>query len=299
MGELAATEREVVVEVDDGSLVGIDFGGDGPPVVFVHSIGYSCPQWRPLAEAVAGDCHGYAFDLRGHGQTTAPLANSLQPADDLLHILDSLGLHRPLIVGHELGSFYGLLLASRDPDRIAGIVSVGAWIAGPKERAMTYLEMGTSPVFLEPIRERFLLGEIGFTEEWKSQFVGVMVQRSETDWLSADLGTFREEVERSIQPLPDGGFIHLPTIETVATGHRFDEDGPLPCDHGWDELPVPFWALAVKDYDDEIRADLDRVAGERANLHAADIEGGQFPHSRVPEQVAQIVRPIIQTCSPS
>ena len=42
---------------------------DAPPLVLLHGFGAHARLWDTFARAVAGDCHIFALDQRGHGET--------------------------------------------------------------------------------------------------------------------------------------------------------------------------------------------------------------------------------------
>ena len=66
-------------------------------------------------------------DLRGHGWSDAPRRGyeKEQLADDLLGLLDALGLDRVRLVGHDWGGWTGFLACLRSPDRFRAFVALG------------------------------------------------------------------------------------------------------------------------------------------------------------------------------
>ena len=91
-----------------------DLGGDGPPLVLVHATGFHGRVWEPLASNLTG-YHCWSIDMRAHGDSTAPVDRPLEWqgfADDILAVVDALGLDRPFGVGHSKGGA-SLLLAEQ------------------------------------------------------------------------------------------------------------------------------------------------------------------------------------------
>jgi pimeloyl-ACP methyl ester carboxylesterase len=99
-------------------------GRSGPPVVLVHGWPQHWWLWRDVLPPLAADHRVLCPDLRGLGWTDAPPGEILkaQLADDLLALLDALGLERVTFVGHDWGAVAGMLLALRAPERLAGLV---------------------------------------------------------------------------------------------------------------------------------------------------------------------------------
>lgn len=59
---------------DDGGIRhgALDFGGDGPLVLFVHAASLCAGVWAPVVERLGGRVHALAYDQRGHGDADAP-----------------------------------------------------------------------------------------------------------------------------------------------------------------------------------------------------------------------------------
>jgi uncharacterized protein len=101
----------------------------GDAVVFLHGGGLSARSWDSVGPALADGYHGYAIDLRGHGDSEwSPtleydLADHL---DDLEAFVEHLGIGRFFLVGHSLGAFIAIRYAAAHADRLAGLVVVDA-----------------------------------------------------------------------------------------------------------------------------------------------------------------------------
>ena len=86
-----------------------DWGGDGPPLVFVHATGLHAHVWVPLAQRLRSTFHCYAVDLRAQGETGAgnpPALDWENGALDFVAALDGLklsGRGDVYGVGHSLG----------------------------------------------------------------------------------------------------------------------------------------------------------------------------------------------------
>jgi 3-oxoadipate enol-lactonase len=94
-----------------------------PPLVLLHALGENSADWDQVAAALAGFCHVYALDLRGHGQSDWPGTYTLELLrDDVLAFLDALELPRVTVVGHSMGGAAAYLVAMRQPERVGRLV---------------------------------------------------------------------------------------------------------------------------------------------------------------------------------
>lgn len=90
-----------------------DLGGDGRPLVLAHATGFCGMVWRPVAERLRDRFRCVTFDMRAHGDSTPPVDGDLAWegfGDDVLAVIDALGLVRPFGAGHSSGAA-ALLLA--------------------------------------------------------------------------------------------------------------------------------------------------------------------------------------------
>jgi pimeloyl-ACP methyl ester carboxylesterase len=108
----------------------------GRPFVFQHGLGGDVSQPAGVFSPPSG-IRLLSLDCRGHGGTR-PLgpANKLSFssfADDVAALMDHLGLQRALVGGISMGAGVALNLASRYPQRVAGLVlSRPAWLDSPR-----------------------------------------------------------------------------------------------------------------------------------------------------------------------
>jgi pimeloyl-ACP methyl ester carboxylesterase len=108
--------------------------GAGPDVVLLHHGTGSVRSWRKQAPALASA--GYrvtAYDRSGFGQSqwldAWPLDYLDRDVDDLISLLDALGIGRAVLVGHSDGAAIALLAAARRPDRVASVLAEAPHVA--------------------------------------------------------------------------------------------------------------------------------------------------------------------------
>ena len=101
----------------------------GVPVVFLHGVTDSWRSFEPLLERLPDTIHAIAITQRGHGGSSKPAAGYLYSdmADDLRAFMNALELENAVIVGHSMGSMVAQRFAADYPERVAGLVLMGAF----------------------------------------------------------------------------------------------------------------------------------------------------------------------------
>ncbi|MBZ4486047.1 alpha/beta fold hydrolase [Microbacterium sp. cx-55] len=122
------SERMVRVPVPGGELAVAVHDPEGAPtgaVLLVHGITASHRAWDFVLPELA-DMRLVAPDLRGRGQSrnVGEGAGFSAHADDLVAVLDALGVEQALVVGHSMGAFVAVVLAHRHPARVARLLLV-------------------------------------------------------------------------------------------------------------------------------------------------------------------------------
>jgi 3-oxoadipate enol-lactonase len=137
--------------------------GDGPWLVFSHSLAYDGTMWGPQVKAFSRRYKVLCYDTRGHGRTTAPAgAYTLdQLADDAKALFDSLGIQACHWVGLSMGGMIGQTFALRYPGVFRTMTladTTSAYAPGAKEiwdgRIRTALSQGMEPL-VAPTLERW------------------------------------------------------------------------------------------------------------------------------------------------
>ena len=100
--------------------------GAGEPLVLVAGLGAKGTSWRPFLETAARHFRVLTFDNRGSGRAPAasPSVAIRDFADDLLRLLDALGLERVRLVGRSMGGMIAQELVLRAPERVTRLVLV-------------------------------------------------------------------------------------------------------------------------------------------------------------------------------
>ncbi|HUR84091.1 MAG TPA: alpha/beta hydrolase [Solirubrobacteraceae bacterium] len=122
MPELEGVEHHVI-EVR-GARLHVAELGSGPPVLLVHGWPQHWGSWRRLMPLLAEDHRVLALDLRGFGWSEATPRGYRKDelAEDVVGVLDALGIERVRLVGHDWGGIVGFLVCLNHPDRVARFV---------------------------------------------------------------------------------------------------------------------------------------------------------------------------------
>ena len=117
------------VTVDEGvDLEVLDWGGVGPPIVLLAGLGNTAHIFDDFATSLTDGFRVYGVTRRGYGASSVPVSgyDADRLGDDVLAVLDTLELARPVLVGHSLAGQELSSLGTRYPDRIAGLVYLDA-----------------------------------------------------------------------------------------------------------------------------------------------------------------------------
>lgn len=104
--------------------------GDGPPLILSAGLGGSGNYWLPNLPALAANHRVILYDHRGTARSDRALPETVtveQMGDDILALIDGLGLEKATIVGHAAGAVAGLAAALKAPARIDRLVLVNGW----------------------------------------------------------------------------------------------------------------------------------------------------------------------------
>jgi 3-oxoadipate enol-lactonase len=94
---------------------------DAPVLLLSNSLGADLTMWEPQVPALAERFRVVRYDTRGHGRSPVPDGDSTidDLVDDVVALLDRLGVGTAHVVGLSIGGMTGLRLAVREPHRVA------------------------------------------------------------------------------------------------------------------------------------------------------------------------------------
>ena len=103
-----------------------DSGGDGPAVVLAHGFLMDQTMFDPQVAALSPEFRVITWDERGFGQTEfdGMAFTYWDSANDLIGLLDHLGIERCIVGGMSQGGFLTLRAALKYPERVSGLVLI-------------------------------------------------------------------------------------------------------------------------------------------------------------------------------
>lgn len=102
--------------------------GVGEPLVLIHGVGMQAGVWTPQIDALADTHQVIVYDMLGHGRSVLPREDPtlLDYANQLLGLLDFLGIEAANVAGHSMGALVALDFALRYPERCLRVAALNA-----------------------------------------------------------------------------------------------------------------------------------------------------------------------------
>ncbi|MGM0645237.1 MAG: alpha/beta fold hydrolase [Thermodesulfobacteriota bacterium] len=186
-----------------------------PVVLLSHCLAGNRDLWRPQVEALRKDYQVVCYDIRGHGESEvvpAPYAMS-DLAQDVIGLLDALGLERVHFVGLSLGGMIGQVLGASFPERFRTMALCDTTDAIPAagalewdKRAETARINGMAPL-AEANLERWLSGTFRSQYPEETQRIRDMVESTPVEGFAGCCMAIRHFA--MTEALPD---IAVPTL---------------------------------------------------------------------------------------
>lgn len=125
--QFITADKDVRLEV-------LDWGGNGPPLIFLAGLGDTAHVFDAFAPKFTPSHHVLGITRRGFGKSSAPPPTEENYAadrlgDDVLAVIDTLKLDRPVLAGHSIAGEELSSVGSRHPEKIAGLVYLDAGLA--------------------------------------------------------------------------------------------------------------------------------------------------------------------------
>lgn len=226
--------------------------GEGPAVLLLHGFPDSRHLWRYQVPALArAGFRALAPDLRGFGDAPKPadVASYALPrvVEDILGILDALGVERAHVVGHDWGAVVAWLLVAPRQERFASLTALTVGCPGTSgQRTMEQFEKAWYLFFFQ---------NEGVAEEWleRDNWSGLRalsrdqgdLERYMTDLarpgaLTAALNWYRANAPPSalVGPVPDLPVVRIPVLGVSAEGDAYLTESNVKNSH---EKVVGFW----------------------------------------------------------
>ncbi|MFT5504029.1 MAG: esterase [Gammaproteobacteria bacterium] len=99
--------------------------GDGFPLIILHGLFGSSRNWQSIAKQYAGTFQVISVDARCHGQSfhNADMNYDCM-SDDVIRLMDSLGLEKCHLLGHSMGGKTAMAVSVKENERISKLLLV-------------------------------------------------------------------------------------------------------------------------------------------------------------------------------
>ncbi|CAA0125521.1 2-(acetamidomethylene)succinate hydrolase [Halioglobus japonicus] len=116
--------REFRLDIGDIELAGIEWPGNGDPILLLHATGFHSHCWKQVVKQLPGR-HIYAVDLRFHGASDSHGAVDWRlMTDDVCQLIEKLDLKQIVGAGHSIGGHLMARAAARMPERFKHVVLI-------------------------------------------------------------------------------------------------------------------------------------------------------------------------------
>jgi pimeloyl-ACP methyl ester carboxylesterase len=109
----------------------LDWGGNGPPLIFLSGLGGTGHSFDRFAEQFTGRHHVYAITRRGFGLSSSPPDTDAnydadRLGDDVLTVIDALHIEKPVLAGHSIAGEELSSVGTRHAEKVAGLIYLDA-----------------------------------------------------------------------------------------------------------------------------------------------------------------------------
>jgi non-heme chloroperoxidase len=125
-------KRDLYVQVADGIKDEVlDWGGTGRPMVLLAGQGVTARGWRAIVPSLVMKYHVYSITRRGYGNSSKPEPtadnySAERLGKDVLAVLDTLHIDKPIIAAHSLGGEELSYIGTYAPQRASALIYIDA-----------------------------------------------------------------------------------------------------------------------------------------------------------------------------
>jgi len=246
--------------------------GEGFPLIILHGVFGSGDNWTTLAKHFSKEFKTILPDLRNHGRSPhSSLFNYQVMSEDLLELVDDLGISRFHLVGHSMGGKVSMFFANKFPEMIEKLVVVDI-----------------APRYYKPHHQQILagfrsvdLGQIESRQEAEDSMAAEIIEPDVRQFLLKNL--FRNE---------EGAFgwrVNLNAIEA-----QIEEVGKVFSIENQLDVPTLFIKGGRSKYiQDKDKEDIENLF---SNVIIKTIEeAGHWVHSEQPEATYQLIAAFLKS----
>lgn len=206
-------------------LAGAD---DAPVVILGNSLGTSLAMWEPQVAVLSRSFRVITFDQRGHGASPVPPGpyTISDLGEDVVALMDHLGVRRASYVGLSIGGMAGIWLGAKAPERLDTLTLMCTSAYAPpaarwRERIAAVRAAGSTDTIADAVVERW------FTPAWSAAHpAGVAAHRAMIAGTDPDgyCGCCEAIAEMDLRAL-------LPSVSVPTLVISAEQDLALPPEH--------------------------------------------------------------------
>jgi pimeloyl-ACP methyl ester carboxylesterase len=146
-----------MIAAADGTRLHVEETGRGTPVLLVHEYAGDYRSWEPQMRFLGRQHRCVAYSQRGYPPSDIPddpgRYSQAIARDDVIAVMDALGIDRAHVVGHSMGAYTALHVGIRYPQRCLSVTAAGCgWGSTPdisRREAMKALAAETGKMFAD------------------------------------------------------------------------------------------------------------------------------------------------------
>ena len=291
--DLSPEPAEHYLDLPDGRIHYLDWGGNGMPAHFLHGNGFCAGTYTPFIRYLVDDLHILASDVRGHGGSDQPSVERIRHwdifAEDLKNLIEKKMTPPVIGIGHSLGAVTSYIAAAQYPHLFCGLILIDPVIL---PRRMLWLIAG-----LKLLGLRGILPLAKMARRRRRLFKG---KQEALKLFAAGRGIFKNWSKEFVEAYLECGLFE-----------KDEKTAVLQCDPEleaqiFESIPVNVWRYAKKIHCPvlAIRGELSDVffgdAAKRLSSHIADFElqtvpqSGHFPPMEKPQESANLILDFIE-----
>lgn len=208
----------------NGERLYYEIAGEGPAILFLHSLGSSSHAWRGQMEFFKSEFQVIAVDRRGHGRSSHRGQITIDTGvDDAVALLDSLDIEAVHIVGLSMGGTEALRFYERYPQRLHSLILCDTFAVPPPgsgEARLADIQDKLNRMDMAAYGRLYAQGTLQphTPENVRAELVRVIGSMSPRSYMAAAEAVFRADVSH-VPPL-----VEVPTL--VIAGEKDERTTP-------------------------------------------------------------------------
>ncbi len=208
----------------NGPLHGIDYGGEGRPVLLVHGLSGAGVNWSEIGSSLTGLGRVLAPDLPGFGRTppAGRKPTVTASADLLAEFIEWMGGGPALVIGNSMGGLIGMILAARRPELVERLVLICPAGHTPRLKGLSASWTTTMLLYLIPgINSLVLMRMSRCSDPENSTDASLDYLASRPGRMSVDARRLHAGVTRERRQVPWAAQTYLAAFRSVITQVAF------------------------------------------------------------------------------